>query len=69
MESPEAIADADQLRIPAVQLRVVDENLGILQEFASKLELTSTADGRVCRVCFRDSTCARVCILLLLRVN
>lgn len=69
MESPEAIAGADQLRIPAVQLRVVDENLGILQEFASKLELTSTADGRVCRVCFRDSTCARVYSTTILRVN
>ena len=45
---------ARQLRVPAVQLRVVGESLEILQEFSSKLELTSTVEGRACRVCFRD---------------
>lgn len=72
MESPEentAIAGVDQLCVPSVQLRVVDESLGILKEFSSKLELTCTADGRVCRVCFCDSTSTRVCILPRLRVN
>jgi len=43
-----------QLRVPAVQLRVVGESLEILQEFGSKLELTSTVEGRACRVFFRD---------------
>ena len=70
MESPEENTGANQLRVPSVQLRVVDESLGILKEFSSKLELTCTADGRVCRVCFHDklSTSTRVCILSRLRV-
>ena len=45
---------ARQLRVPAVHLRVVGESLEILQEFSSKLELTSTVEGSACRVCFRD---------------
>ena len=69
MESPEENTGANQLRVPSVQLRVVDESLGILKEFSSKLELTCTADGRVCRVCFCDSTSTRVCIPPRLRVN
>ena len=42
------------VRLPAVQLRVVGESLGILQEFSQTLELTCAAEGKTCRVVFRN---------------
>ena len=42
------------IHIESVQLRVVGEDLSILQEFEKRLELEiNTADQR-CRVCFLD---------------
>ena len=47
---------AQQLCIAAVQLKIVGESLGILQDFGKQLELNSCAEEKRCRVTFRDGT-------------
>ncbi len=46
-----------QLCIAAVQLKIVGESLGILQDFGQRLELVSLAEHQTCRVSFKDGTC------------
>ena len=46
---------AHQLRIASVQLKIVGETLGILQDFGKKLELSCTTEQAVV-VSFHDGT-------------
>ncbi len=53
--SPEQGAGATQrLCIAAVQLKIVGESLGILQDFGKQLELVSFVQQQTCRVTFKD---------------
>ncbi len=55
--SPEQGAGAAQrLCIAAVQLKIVGESLGILQDFGKQLELVSFVQQQTCRVTFKDGT-------------
>lgn len=54
--SEQAAGAAQQLSIAAVQLKIVGENLGILQDYGKQLELVSSAEQLTCRVSFKDGT-------------
>ena len=54
--APQVSPPSQQLRICRVQLRIVGESLGILQDFGKKLELTSEGLDQQCRVCFHEGT-------------
>ena len=47
---------SSKVNIANVQIRVVGEDLNIIQEFKNKLSLSCTCAGDSCRVSFNDGT-------------
>ena len=51
----EAVSGAKKdLKITRVQLKIVGEDLSLLQDFKEELELILTCQGPACRVCFQQ---------------
>lgn len=52
MEATMSSAPRKEIRITAVQLKIVGEALNVLEEFKQKLDLNLLCEGLSCRVCF-----------------